>query len=439
MYYTKGKALDRYAIRPYDDTLTYRNIDSVEPSLVPSNVSTWILPNKMLHHTRNHDSVILENGRKQQLLVNVLGRHNRHVEVMDLMTGEQWASLNPRPGSGTGWPLNDLNHVYTVLVNSVKNGTLNGYGHDESGRKKKELWLPCGFKNDRVKMEKSVHYARIVDLETLEIRSGPKLPYSGGACVALSLEIIRGEPPMICTFGGTIDSHESGKFLPYSSCYDRLRERWWFPFGKLPMAFDHGSVAFIPPRRCQENDPGRIIILNFRTESFGTQRSEMMAYDLPGGGWDLEQLQGLDMEESGSWYIYTNVSYGGPTDRANCPRDASGGITANNGRDIVNFGGIYYDFPNGNFRATRFSTIRSFDVCKKTWTVVGDLGVQTFAVQTTASEELQISVTCGGEARNSGYPGMNSPWCIVHRLGSNRPIENRHGAPAIGISESNIW
>jgi hypothetical protein len=57
--------------------------------------------------------------------------------------------------------------------------------------------------------------------------------------------------------------------------------------------------------------------------------------------------------------------------------------------------------------------IRAFDVCKKEWSVAGDLGFQTFALQTTASEQLGVAVTCGGEAplRNT-----NSPFCFVSRF-----------------------
>ena len=415
-YYLHGKI--KYLSIPFDDEKTYKALFDEKSEIVPQDLeTTWALSNELLHPTRNHDSVIVEQEGKQ-LLVNVLGRHNRHVEVIDLLTGKQWDHLT-EGSDPEGFPLNDLNHICTVLVDSVK----------EEG--KKELWMPCGFKGDKVNREESVQYARILDLETLKLRVGPKLPYSGGACVAQALEIIPNEPPMVCTFGGTVDRHDSGKFLPYSSCYDRVREKWWFPFGKLPFGFDHGSTAFVPADACRPNDPSRVIILNFRTVSYGTQRSEMLAYDLPREGWKVKDLEELSMEDPGSWYIYTNVSYTGPEDIANCPRDASGAIMANGGREILNFGGIFYDFPNGKFRSTRFSTIRSFDVCKKQWRVVGDLGAQIFALQTSASNNLQLSVTCGGEARHPSFKKtMNSPWCLVHRFGSGISVQNRHGTPA---------
>jgi hypothetical protein len=414
-YYLHGRT--KYQAKPFDDYQTYEDIENELPEKIPEmQESTWILPNKLLHPNRNHDSVIVEYDGKQ-LLVNVLGRHNRYVEVMDLLTGKQWDHLTT--GSDPeGFPLNDLNHICTVLVDSLK----------ENG--KKELWLPCGFKGDRVNRETSIHYARILDLDTLELRVGPKLPYFGGACVAQALEIIPNEPPMICTFGGTVDRHDSGKFLPYSTCYDRVREKWWFPFGRLPMGFDHGSTAFVPANACHPDDPSRVMILNFRTVSYGTQRSEVLAYDLPSEGWNVEDLEIQSMEDPGNWYVYTNISYSGPEDVVNCPRDASGVIMANGGKEILNFGGIFYDFPGGKFRSTRFSTIRSFDVCKKQWRAVGDLGPKIFALQTSASNELQVSVTCGGEARHPSFKTANSPWCLVKRFRSNINVQNRHGTPA---------
>jgi hypothetical protein len=42
--------------------------------------------------------------------------------------------------------------------------------------------------------------------------------------------------------------------------------------------------------------------------------------------------------------------------------------------------------------------IQSFDVCRKEWNVVGDLGMETIASLSTASDRLGVAVTCGGEA-----------------------------------------
>ena len=57
--------------------------------------------------------------------------------------------------------------------------------------------------------------------------------------------------------------------------------------------------------------------------------------------------------------------------------------------------------------------IRSLDVCEKKWTKVGDMGLSTFALQSCASERLQVAFTCGGEAP---LHNSNSDMCIVSRL-----------------------
>ncbi|CAE7215785.1 ULP1B [Symbiodinium sp. CCMP2592] len=106
--------------------------------------------------------------------------------------------------------------------------------------------------------------------------------------------------------------------------------------------------------------------------------------------------------------------------------------TANGGRLMLNFGGIYYTHDkNGHPVGHRFSAIRSFDVCEKSWTIEGDLGMDTFALQTAASQKLQIAVTCGGESveRFLNRNG-NQPWCIVHRPRHDLVLANRHGVAA---------
>ena len=60
-------------------------------------------------------------------------------------------------------------------------------------------------------------------METMQVRVGPKLPYSGGACGAATIEAIPGEPPLICAFGGTDGNHDKGE--QYSDNYNRRRRR----------------------------------------------------------------------------------------------------------------------------------------------------------------------------------------------------------------------
>ena len=63
--------------------------------------------------------------------------------------------------------------------------------------------------------------------------------------------------------------HDHGTFLCFMQCYDRVRERWWSPFGNLPYGFDHGSLTVIPAGTCHEEDPGRVLIFNFQTQPYG--------------------------------------------------------------------------------------------------------------------------------------------------------------------------
>ncbi|KAL3939768.1 MAG: hypothetical protein SGBAC_005571 [Bacillariaceae sp.] len=259
----------------------------------------------------------------------------------------------------------------------------------------------------------------------MTVEVGPKLPFAGGACVAAAIHVHGpNEPPHICAFGGTHGPHDTGNFLPYTSCYDRVAQKWHHPFGRLPFGFDHGSLVQIPPSVCAPSDPGRILIFNFRTRSYGTQSPEILAFDLPASGWLIEDTPSMDPESPGNWYVYANVSYTGTQDEVNAPRDASGVAIANDWRNIINFGGIHYHKHrnvtkwNGDTKTKRsrrrFSTIRSLDVCTKTWSKVGDLGMRTFALQTSVSEKLNVAVTCGGHTYKRQTE--NSPWCIVNRF-----------------------
>ncbi|CAE7885343.1 unnamed protein product, partial [Symbiodinium microadriaticum] len=358
---------------PYDSWKASRGLKQLQ--------SEWI--DGVVHDVeQNHDSILLE-VEDRQFLVTVLGRWSRLIQVMDLETGLQW-SKRTESDDPDGDPLDNLNHVYTVLVDKLDGGG-------------KEVWLPCGFRGDEVDKEFSIKYMRIFDLETLELRTGPKLPFAGGACTAVALEIVPGEPPMICSFGGTNGHHNSGIFQPYATCYDRLRERFWFPFGKMPYGMDHGSIVVTPTGVCGAQRR-TVIILNYRIAPYGSARPEMLAHDLPESGWTAEELSQASMEEPGKWYLYHNVSFT-KADPCTSPRDASGMATANGGRFLLNFGGIFYTHDkHGHPIGHRFSAIRSFDVCEKRWTIEGDLGMDTFALQTAASQKLQVAVTCGGES-----------------------------------------
>ena len=396
---------------------------------------TWALNSPLLHGTRNHDCVALFDDEESKErgnhvhIVNLLGRYSRHVEVIDMITG-QHRSKTTEGADPSGALLADLNHVSAVLVDAIDADGTTVPSSMGGGRSKQEVWLPCGFHGDAVNSETSSEYVRIVDMDTMTIRVGPKLPSSGGACTSLAIHVLPDEPPMICSFAGTRGQHDSGEFLPQTQCYDRMRERWWSPFGEMPFGLDHGNAAVIPRGACNNGDPARIIIMNFRTEPYGDIHPEILAHDLPDDRWTLDQLEtmGSEPNRKGDWYIYHNITnpFARPED---VPRDAAGIVVTNGGHNVLNFGGQAHDISMDEHRATgrkrhkiKFNMIRSLDVCEKKWTKVGDMGLSTFALQSCASERLQVAFTCGGEAP---LHNSNSDMCIVSRLADTH-IENQH-------------
>lgn len=402
--------------------------------------SSWVLAHPLSSSTRNHDIILLEQGNGEYHLVNILGRFSRVVQWMDLNSGFQ-KQLRTHGLDPAGNRLDDLNHVYSVVVDRM-DGT------------SREVWLPCGFHGDEVNAEYSMSYVRIVDLKDMVVKVGPKLPRfsSGGACVAQAIEVDGpGTPPHICTFGGTDGSHDRGTFLPQTACYDRVRKRWHSIFGRLPFGLDHGNLVAIPAGTCGQSDPARLLIFNFRTEAYGEQRPEVLAFDLPERGWTQEQIDYTtdgSTAVNSSWYVFANFTYApyspfektNPVDEVNRARDASGVLVADNGRHILNFGGIHYRYPSEKEHAAArrripskklpkkailvFQMIRMLDVCEKRWTKVGDLGIETFATMTAASKELNLAFTCGGSATHQHH--NNNPWCIASRI-PGLQLENTKG------------
>lgn len=397
----------------YDEKPILKSISSASIQPIPSTQQNWVLAKRLTNHTRNHDNIIFDvNDSDRQVLVIVLGRWSESIQWFDLQSGKR--NITMVTGyDPAGKPLGNLNHVYSVVVDSL------------STPSQKEIWLPCGFHGHQINREQSSKYARIVNLGTMTVQVGPELPFAGGACVAAAIHVHGPDKPAhICTFGGTQGSHDTGTFLPYSACYDREAEKWHFPFGRMPFGFDHGSIVHLPPGVCDPSDPARILIFNFRTETYGKQRPEMLAFDIPSDAWSPEEDYSMDAETPGKWYIFANISHSGAEDEANAPRDASGLAIANNWRNFINFGGIHYhghhNFtePDGSlslrFTHRRYSTIRSFDVCSRTWSKVGDMGVRVFAVQTGVSANLNLAITCGGHI--DAKRNNNNPWCIASRI-----------------------
>ena len=425
-YFLKGKT--KYKRQKFHRKKTFERIKDETAKTIDPTQNVWVLPNPVKLPTRNHESILLEYGESgnKQILVNVLGRYSRGVQWMDLETGEQRSMVTDGKDPDKR-PLNDLNHVASVLVDSIG-----------ETRTRKEVWLPCGFHNDRVGKEVSSNYVRIVDLETMEVRTGPKLPYSGGACGAAPIQAVKGEPPLACAFGGTNGNHDTGIFLPYVSCYDRVVDEWVYPFGKLPMGMDHLSVVVVPKSACHPEDPARVLVFNFRTKNYSTHTSaEILAFDIPEDGWTRDELDNSSADDQGGWYTFANHTFNGGEDEAYAPRDASGVVMANGGRSIVNFGGINQVrnplFEKGDRAkgprvfSTWYSTVRELDVCHKTWEKVADLGIQTFALMAAASTKLNTAFFCGGSMSRNDFNG-NTELCLAIRIPSLKFWNHRRAA-----------
>ena len=196
----------------------------------------------------------------------------------------------------------------------------------------------------------------------------------------------------------------------------------------LPYGLDHGNMAVVPPGTCDATDPGKLLLFNYRTEPYGRPHAEMLAYDLPPNGWTLEALKS-HFDHSG-WYMYANPNGTEWVDQA---RDAAGMVSANKGRTLLNFGGVSYqnDCSMVNPKRSRctkkgarrdFSMIRAFDVCTKRWSEIGDLGLPTFALQSSGSSALNVAITCGGDVPLRHH-NLNSPLCFASRMGGSFAID----------------
>lgn len=247
----------------------------------------------------------------------------------------------------------------------------------------------------------------------------------------------------------------SGTFLPYVSCYDRTTNNWVYPFGKLPVGMDHLSVAVIPKSACNPEDPARVLLFNFRTKNYSTHTSaEILAFDIPTGGWSRDELEQNMADTPGKWYTFANHTFDGPSDEVYAPRDASAVVMANEGRSVINFGGINQvrnrHFVKGKRRtgpkafSTWYSTVRELHVCEKIWNKVADMGIETFAIMASASTKLNSAFFCGGSMYRQDFHG-NTQWCLAaqipgiqfwnHRLATIHPFsDNFHPGRLATIS-----
>jgi hypothetical protein len=217
-----------------------------------------------------------------------------------------------------------------------------------------------------------------------------------------------------------------GLFLPYVSCYDRIAKNWVYPFGKLPVGMDHLSVAVMPKSACQPEDPARVLLFNFRTKSYSTHTSaEILAFDIPDRGWTRKELDSSNADTAGNWYIFANHTFGGASNKSYAPRDASAVVMANEGRSVIDFGGINQVWNPGwkigdrrtgpKVFSTMYSTVRELNACERTWRKVADMGIEAFAIMAAASSRLNIAIFCGGSVNRAELHG-NNKWCLAAQI-----------------------
>ena len=172
-------------------------------------------------------------------------------------------------------------------------------------------------------------------------------------------------------------THNSGIYLDTVSCYDRVNRVWHNPLGTLPMGLDHSNAIHMPKHVCNNQQPERVLITNFRNESYGDATCDVWAFDLP-------------PRPNKKWYLFS------PCPEGWVGRDAAGVVMANGGRLVLTLGGVHYH-KKSQKSSTVFGDVVSFDVCTKKRTVIGNIGYERFALQSCASGSLNVVVTCGGQ------------------------------------------
>jgi hypothetical protein len=189
---------------------------------------------------------------------------------------------------------------------------------------------------------------------------------------------------------------------------------------------DHLSVVVVPKSACHPEDPARVLLFNFRTRNYSTHTSaEIMAFDIPDSGWTREELDSSIADATGRWYIFANHTFDGPSDEVHAPRDASAVVMANEGRSVINFGGINQVRNHGwkkgdkstgpKVISTWYSVVRELNVCEKIWRKVADMGMETFAIMASASSKLNSAFFCGGAMYRQDFHG-NTEWCLAAQI-----------------------
>lgn len=351
----------------------------------------------LLTARRNQDCVVHDHR-----IYHFLGRWANDVEFFDMISGEQ-AVLTETPR--TEERLLHSNHVVVVPVSSLEGNST-------------EFWVPCGFHGDVVNdeiSEDTVIIAEVLSKESLQIltRKGPRLDLPRGACSALALKI-KNAAEDVCVFGGSSGKHDNGIFRSNISCWDRVGGHWHYPFPNFPVGFDHGSIIHIPPSTCSEGVQlaGKIIITDFRTESYGEGSTKFWALD-------LETESSGNVKAIGNWYILGQRS---PDPCGFAGVNAGGFALSGDGRFLYTFGGrtkvhcIEKDSGcSERMRAVISNEVSAFSLCHlKHIRYIDFLSIGRFALKSCSGDG--VYVTCGGHEQ--GAARKNSRTCDFFAISS---------------------
>jgi hypothetical protein len=272
----------------------FRWSDSSSNQMIENNISndrnrrTIIgLRQSLVTPRRNQACLFLNDS----ILINIAGQKIHTIEFQDLHSGVIRNVYNKHL---------DIHHHVALLHNG-------------------EIWLPCGLSGNNVNSETSLKHMLIVNIQTGNVRRGPKLRYPRGLCGAvivskmiinkeniqsivvdqsqrIDLNISKWTEDVICILGGSIGQHDTGNLTSLVECYSE-RARGWLVLPSLPVQLDHlvahiynhpfeneSTIRIIPT---ESNEDQVLVAVGGRTENVGDERREIYTMSLSSGYWTL--------------------------------------------------------------------------------------------------------------------------------------------------------
>ena len=324
----------------------------------------WTLPR------RNHDGVFIRNGSDPFYLI-LGGRNGQNIEVYKIKdrTSRLYA---------TNHSLLHINHFNIIPIKPM---SLNS---------EVDFFIPCGFFGHDVDKETEITHARVISWrpsrsgqeDEFSIRLGPRINPAVGGCASLSIASTENTfPDIACMFGGSSGSHDNGIFWNSSRCFDVNKLRW-FKLPDIPVTHDHGNAGIIKRGICKKEDPEKIVVMGFRTYSYGESPGAVYALDV------YRDDKGTSTGFGKSWYSLNsndNSSY-----VLKKHRSAAGVIFAAQGRYIFLFGGIVHSNVTRQETEELMHQINAFDTCRGIWMAkpIGRFSTGRFAIQTQSTQDI---------------------------------------------------